>query len=105
MVIDGGKTDMTVEEAIKFINVFISEALEQDTVDAKITKDMPLIGGTNAIDSMKLVELCLALEDKASEIGFEFDWTSETALSQSRSMFRSIQALAEEFSNQYREQQ
>ena len=26
---------------------------------------------------MKLVEVCLALEDLADEHGFEFDWTSE----------------------------
>ena len=32
--------------------------------------------------------------------GFEFDWTSEAAMSKSRSMFRSVAALAEEFSNQ-----
>ena len=36
---------------------------------------------------MKLVELCLALEDKAVDLGFEFDWTSEAAMSRSRSLF------------------
>jgi hypothetical protein len=46
---------------------------------------------------MKLVELCLALEDIAGEIGFAFDWTSETAMSRSRSMFRSAGSLATEF--------
>ena len=29
--------------------------------------------------------------------GFEFDWTSKTAMSKSRSMFRTIESLAEEF--------
>ena len=49
---------------------------------------------------MKLVEVCLALEDLADEHGFEFDWTSEAAMSKSRSMFRSVTALTEEFANQ-----
>ena len=30
---------------------------------------------------MSLVQLCLALEDKAGEMGFEFDWNSEKAMS------------------------
>lgn len=57
----------------------------------------PLIGDGRVLDSMKLVELCLALEDLAADQGFEFDWTSETAMSRSRSMFRTAGALAEAF--------
>jgi len=49
---------------------------------------------------MKLVEVCIALEDVADENGFDFDWTSEMAMSKSRSMFRTVQSLAEEFLNQ-----
>ena len=30
------------------------------------------------------------------ELGFEFDWTSENAMSKSRGMFRTVGALAEE---------
>ena len=67
---------------------------------AEITEDMQLIGGESLLDSMKLVEVCLALEDLADEHEFEFDWTSEAAMSKSRSMFRSVGALAEEFANQ-----
>ena len=65
-----------------------------------VTDDMPLIGGEGVLDSMKLVELCLALEDKAAEIGFEFDWTSDAAMSRSRSMFRTVDSLAAEFVSQ-----
>lgn len=52
------------------------------------------------LDSMKLVEVCLALEDLADEHGFEFDWTSDAAMSKSRGMFRSVSALSEEFASQ-----
>jgi acyl carrier protein len=66
----------------------------------RVDDDTPLIGGSRVLDSMKLVELCLALEDMAAEMGFEFDWTSEDAMSRSRSMFRTAGALASEFIDQ-----
>jgi acyl carrier protein len=65
-----------------------------------VTDDMLLIGSDAVLDSMKLVELCLALEDKATDLGFEFDWTSDSAMSRSRSMFRTAGSLATEFISQ-----
>ena len=65
-----------------------------------VADETPLLGGDSVMDSMKLVELCLALEDHAVELGFEFDWTSEVALSKSRSMFRTAGSLAAEFCQQ-----
>ena len=61
------------------------------------TEEMNLIGKNARLDSMKLVELCLSLEDQAGDLGFEFDWTSEAAMSRSRSLFRTVSSLAEEF--------
>jgi hypothetical protein len=66
----------------------------------EVTKDMPLVGGESQLDSMKLVEICVALEDLADDSGFEFDWTSDNAMSKSRGIFRSISALSEEFIRQ-----
>ncbi len=71
-----------------------------DDKSLTVTDDMPLIGGESVLDSMKLVELCLALEDKAAEMGFEFDWTSDAAMSRSRSMFRTAGSLADEYVRQ-----
>ena len=65
-----------------------------------VSEQMPLIGSDSVLDSMKLVELCLTLEDSAAELGFEFDWTSDAAMSRSRSMFRTAGALAAEFARQ-----
>ncbi len=65
-----------------------------------ITDDTPLIGESSIVDSMKLIQLCLALEDFAEEKGFEFDWTSDQAMSRSRSMFLSVGSLISEFINQ-----
>jgi acyl carrier protein len=88
---------MNIEQAKKIVIAAINNALEGK---AEITENMQLIGGGSLLDSMKLVEVCLALEDLADEHGFEFNWTSEASMSKSRSMFRSVAALAEEFANQ-----
>jgi hypothetical protein len=67
-----------------------------------VTEETPLIGDSRALDSLGLVELCLKLEDEASSMGFEFDWTSDQAMSRSRSMFRTIHTLAVEFNSQFK---
>ena len=88
---------MNIEKATEIVISAINDALEGK---AEITEEMQLIGGKSLLDSMKLVEVCLALEDLADKHEFEFDWTSESAMSKSRSMFRSVLALAEEFASQ-----
>jgi len=65
--------------------------------EALIVEDTELLGSGSIIDSMKLVELCLALEDLACDLDFDFDWTSDAAMSRSRSMFRTAGSLASEF--------
>ena len=94
---EGRKKTMNIEQAKEIVISAINTALEGK---AEITEDMQLIGGESLLDSMKLVEVCLALEDLADEHEFEFDWTSEATMSKSRSIFRSVAALAEEFANQ-----
>lgn len=88
---------VNIEQAKEIVILTISQALESKS---EISEDMQLIGGESLLDSMKLVEVCLALEDMADEHEFEFDWTSEAAMSKSRSMFRNVAALAEEFARQ-----
>jgi acyl carrier protein len=88
---------MNIKKAKEIVIGAICETLEGKT---EVTEDMQLIGGDSLLDSMNLVEVCLSLEDLADDHGFEFDWTSESAMSMSRSMFRSVAVLAEEFSRQ-----
>ena len=76
----------------------ILDGIEDKTI--QVTDNTPLIGDGSVLDSMKLVELCLTLEDFAEEKGFEFDWTSDQAMSRSKSMFRTSGSLASEFTNQ-----
>ncbi len=84
------------------VNTEVFDAIKAllDDKSLSVTGDTPLIGGESLLDSMKLVELCLALEDKATDLGFEFDWISDAAMSKSRSMFRTAGSLAAEFINQ-----
>tara|TARA_B110000444_G_C18748403_1_gene551476 strand:- start:706 stop:981 length:276 start_codon:yes stop_codon:yes gene_type:complete len=88
---------LNIEQAKKIVISVINDTLEKKV---EVTENMQLIGGESLLDSMSLVQVCLALEDLSDEHGFDFDWTSEAAMSKSRSMFRNIAALAEEFANQ-----
>ena len=91
--------DLQKVEEIVFIEIKNVAVLEETI----IKKTTPLIGNESIIDSMKLVELCLSLEDIAEDLGFEFDWTSEKAMSTSRSMFKDAGSLSEEFLRQWKE--
>jgi len=88
---------MNINNAKKIVIEVIESSLD---FKISVSDDMQLIGGESLLDSMKLVEVCIALEDVADENGFDFDWTSEMAMSKSRSMFRTVHSLAEEFLNQ-----
>jgi acyl carrier protein len=68
-----------------------------------INKKTPLIGAEGAIDSVDLVDMCLELEDFAVELGFEFDWASEKAMSATNSIFKDAGSLSKEFIRQWKE--
>jgi acyl carrier protein len=87
---------------LKSVEARFNEVVQSylDLVDKGLTLDSDLMGGSNPIDSVELVELCIRLEDLADELGFKFDWTSENAMSRSRSVFRSVTTLRDEFARQ-----
>ena len=61
-----------------------------------VGEETKLIGADAAIKSRALVELLLALEDFAeSDLGCNFDWTSDQALSEANSAFRSVGSLTD----------
>jgi|TARA_A100001015_G_C15034910_1_gene735554 acyl carrier protein len=78
------------------INI-IKELVEDDTII--IDENTPLIGENSLLDSMNIVNLCIRLEDIANDQNFNFDWSGET-MSKSKSMFRTVGSLAEEFLKQ-----
>lgn len=59
-----------------------------------------LIGGGSIIDSMGLVQICIALEERSQSEGFSFDWTSEKAMSSLNSIFKTPETLAAEYNRQ-----
>lgn len=73
-----------------------------DNENLEINSETLLLGDGSVLDSMKVVTLCIALEDLAADYGFDFDWTSDAAMSRSRSMFRTAGSLVEEFMNQHK---
>lgn len=84
--------NMTIPQEIQAA----TQALVGETAQA-ISAETRLFGAEGVLDSMRLVELCLQLEDLATAHGFTFDWTSDTAMSRSRSMFRTVGSLTAEF--------
>jgi acyl carrier protein len=64
-----------------------------------LSDDMTLVGYDSLLDSMKMIELCLVLEELAADIGFKFDWN--TASIQSRGIFSTVGTLTNAFIAQY----
>ena len=77
---------MNIQIATDLILDLVKKTLDDDYTEpmnneeTSVSENMTLVGSESALDSMKLVRLCLALEDKAFDSGFEFDWTSDTAM-------------------------
>ena len=40
-----------------------------------LNEDSLILNADNNLDSMAIVQLCIALEDKSNSFGFDFDWT------------------------------
>lgn len=89
--------NMDKNEAMRIVMSVLEEVIGEHLT---LAPDTELIGADSLLDSMKLVQACVALEDAAAEAGFEFDWTSEDAMSRSRSMFRTVSSLSTEFARQ-----
>ena len=83
---------MTTDEIIELIEDVLEKKLNLNSESTLL--------GSEEIDSMSLVQICIRLEEEADKNNFEFDWTSEKAMSNINSMFKTIQSLTDEFNNQ-----
>jgi hypothetical protein len=79
-------------EIENFIISEIANLLRKNTNE--IDWSISLIGSGGLLDSMALVELCLKIEDFAISNGSKFDWTSENAMSRTKSTFRDVKTLS-----------
>ena len=80
----------------------LKEIIESEEEKNNLNFSTALVGPDSSMDSMSIVQLFLALEEKASEFGFDFDWTSEKAMPSINSIFKSPKTLTEEFNRQYK---
>ena len=78
----------------------IGATIEELGIEESTSENTRLLGSEGVVDSMGLVQVCLALEDLASEADRSFDWTSDHAMSRSRGMFQSVGSMADEFVRQ-----
>lgn len=66
-------------------------SLAEDT----ISRDTVLVGSGRVVDSADLVMLLLSVEEFARDrLGVNFDWTSDSAMSEARSVLRNVGTLA-----------
>ena len=63
--------------------------------------DITLIGPQGLLDSLRLVELALGLEDYAYELGFDFIWSNDKIFSTVDSIFMNLESIVNEFYSQY----
>ena len=87
---------ITTEEILDIIKASMDD-------DIEINANSNLVGGNSMLDSMGLVQTCIALEDKSKEHGFNFDWTSEKAMSTMSSVFRTPSSLVQEYNRQLKQ--
>ena len=61
-----------------------------------LSEATPLIGTGTVLNSRGLVELLIALEEFSEEkLRVHFDWTSDSAMSSSRSVYRTVASLGD----------
>ena len=80
--------------------IFKKIKIASESKTLKVNENTKLIGNQAVLDSNSLVLLCVDLEEYAMKLNFEFDWTSDKAMSKSFSIFRTAKSLTEEFIKQ-----
>ena len=67
--------------------------------EISLQEDSPILNGDISIDSMVLMELCMELEDKSEEFGFNFNWTSDQDIA-TNNIFKNPKSISDEFNRQ-----
>jgi|TARA_B100000929_G_scaffold245909_1_gene204235 acyl carrier protein len=80
--------------------IFKKIKIASENKTLKVNENTQLIGNQAVLDSNSLVSLCVDLEDYAMKLNFEFDWSSDKAMSKSFSIFRTAKSLTKEFIKQ-----
>lgn len=86
---------MCKDDIIKTIGDFVKELLIQESrpLPPALNESTVLFGTDGLLDSMLLVELMLKVEDYCEENGISFSWTSDAAMSEKNSIYKTIGTL------------
>lgn len=79
------------------VELFIRDEIAAMTATSvhTISPDTVLVGSGRVVDSADLVMLLLSVEEFARDrLGVNFDWTSDNAMSEARSVLRNVGTLA-----------
>jgi hypothetical protein len=88
---------MAYQEAEDLIRAELASLISSDP--SAITRDTVLVGQNRVLDSADLVVLLLAVEDFVRDkTGVVWDWTSDSAMSEARSVLRNVGSLARHLS-------
>lgn len=89
--------DVTRSEVLDFLKKAVPAILERDgqTKIPEIKEETPLFGSGGVLSSLLLVELMLEVEDFCAATGRHFVWADNATLSERRSAYRSVGALAD----------
>lgn len=84
-------------DIVAFLGRAVRDILEREEQDipSEITEETPLWGREGSFSSLMLVELMLALEDFCAENNLRFVWTNDAAMSERRSIYRSVGSLTD----------
>jgi hypothetical protein len=86
MTVAYGDVEQFIRQEIAAMTATPEETTSADTV---------LVGSGRVVDSADLVMLLLSIEEFARDrLGVEFDWTSDSAMSEARSVLRNVGTLA-----------
>lgn len=88
---------MIREDAVEFLRRTTAEILERSGECAipAMTESTRILGNGGILSSLMLVELMLAVEDYCTANGRLFSWTDDSAMSENRSVYRTIGTLAD----------
>ena len=85
---------VTYHDAELFIREELASLTGADQMSIKA--ETVLVGQNRVLDYADLVVLLLAVEEFARDkMGVEWDWTSDSAMSEARSVLRSVGSLAQ----------
>jgi acyl carrier protein len=86
---------MEREEIVEVIIAACRDYFETQDIQGKVDSDTILFGNESALDSMGLVNVVIDIEAYFHAQGHQIGLTSERAMSQKSSPFRSVSTLAD----------